>query len=224
MPTIQINKKYNFLTVIEKTKNKNCYYRCLCECGNYKDIQAFQIYSGETKSCGCYSKKLHKEASDAAKTIKIGDKFNSLTALSEEYHNKRSRLVCDFICDCGEILLSKLSYAVKKNKSKSCLRCTSLYKDCHLRTDSHLYMTWSNLKCRCYTAKGEIYDLYGGKGYTVCDDWRNSYINFYNWAMKNNYKDGMVILVDHNLKIYSPETCKLVERSVISKSAKHKKS
>lgn len=51
-----IGMKFGRLTVIEYTgKNNNSrskIYKCLCECGNYKDIARSKLRA-KTKSCGC---------------------------------------------------------------------------------------------------------------------------------------------------------------------------
>ena len=41
----------------EEAKRKQCYWRCKCDCGNYKIVGASNLVKGVTQSCGClYSK------------------------------------------------------------------------------------------------------------------------------------------------------------------------
>lgn len=49
--------KYNRLLVVSHahTTNKRVYWKCLCDCGKTKVVQASQLKSGKTKSCGCYN-------------------------------------------------------------------------------------------------------------------------------------------------------------------------
>jgi hypothetical protein len=62
MPTKRIDlvgQKFHKLTVIEfnhTTKKGASYYRCLCDCGVEKVINAKNFKQGQTFSCGCYSK------------------------------------------------------------------------------------------------------------------------------------------------------------------------
>ena len=46
---------------------------------------------------------------------------------------------------------------------------------------------------RCTNEKVPNYSSYGAKGVTVCDEWKNDLMSFYNWAIKNGYKDNLSI-------------------------------
>lgn len=41
-----------------------------------------------------------------------------------------------------------------------------------------LYSIWAGIKGRCYTKTNRSYDLYGGRGITVCERWLNDYKTF----------------------------------------------
>ena len=45
-------------------------------------------------------------------------------------------------------------------------------------TDHPLYKTWENMKSRCYNPNATGYSNYGGRGVTVCEEWRNSFKKF----------------------------------------------
>ncbi len=59
-----VGKKFNKLTVIDFAyiKKKHTYWQCICECGNIAIIESYNLKSGNTKSCGCYFKKIVKKA------------------------------------------------------------------------------------------------------------------------------------------------------------------
>jgi len=55
--------KFNHLTVVglhHKDNRWRRHYLCRCDCGDEKIIQGSLLTSGNTKSCGCYGKKLRK--------------------------------------------------------------------------------------------------------------------------------------------------------------------
>lgn len=57
---------------------------------------------------------------------------------------------------------------------------------------------------RCYEYEGS----YRAKGITVCREWRSSFDNFKNWAIKSGYQDGLSIDRIDNNKGYYPDNCK----------------
>jgi len=42
------------------------------------------------------------------------------------------------------------------------------------------YRAWIGMKRRCYNKSYDHYQAYGGRGITVCDKWKNSYVAFLN--------------------------------------------
>lgn len=81
-----------------------------------------------------------------------------------------------------------------------------------------LYKIWQNMKSRCYCKSATRYERYGGRGITVCDEWRNNFMAFYNWAYSNGYKDGLSIeRIDIDLG-YMPGNCKWILKSEQSKN------
>lgn len=84
----------------------------------------------------------------------------------------------------------------------------------HGLTNHPLYGIWSAMKRRCSVKKGKDYELYVKRGVKVCDEWKNSFESFYNWAISNGYKKGMQLDKDSipfkqgkEGLLYSPDTC-----------------
>ena len=69
---------------------------------------------------------------------------------------------------------------------------------------------WKNMKKRCYNSNCDRYKSYGGRGITVCAEWINDFMRFYEWAMKNGYEENLSIdRIDVNGN-YEPTNCRFL--------------
>lgn len=59
----------------------------------------------------------------------------------------------------------------------------------HKQTKTKLYHIYAKMKQRCYDKNDSAYKNYGGRGIEVCKEWLADYMNFYNWAVNNGYKE-----------------------------------
>jgi hypothetical protein len=60
------------------------------------------------------------------------------------------------------------------------------------------------------------YHRYGGRGITICDEWKDSFIKFYEWVVTNGYKEGLQIDRIDNDGNYEPGNCRFVTARVNS--------
>lgn len=94
-------------------------------------------------------------------------------------------------------------------------KCECQYKtEHHGQTGTPLYRAWSALVCRCVSERNENFENYGGRGITVCEEWRNSFKSFADWSMENGFKEGLSIDRIDNNKGYSPDNCRWVTMKV----------
>lgn len=124
-------------------------------------------------------------------------------------------------CECGTQKIFFLS-SLTRGLTKSCGCYRSLksssknFKHGLIKTD--LYSVLAGMKRRCYNKKEISYKYYGAVGIKVCDEWRNDFMAFYNWAVVNGYKKGLQIDRKNGAGDYEPGNCRWVTSLVNSRN------
>lgn len=197
------NHRFSRLLVLSYLGNSK--YECSCDCGNLKDVGAYDLMKGKVKSCGCLSKE---------KVLNIvGQRFEKLMVLEKVVKDNsiHSFFLCR--CDCGEEKVIR-GKDLTAGKVKSCGNHTveSIKKanTTHGDSKSRLYNIHKSMIARCYRKSDKRFDDYGGRGISVYDGWMGDggYLKFKSWAMSNGYSDQLTIDridVDGN---YEPNNCR----------------
>lgn len=86
------------------------------------------------------------------------------------------------VCECGNEC-DRLGNGLRRGSVNSCgclvaennraLRLT------HGMTKTPIYKVWRGMINRCHNPNQPHYERYGGRGIYVCDEWRNSFAQFY---------------------------------------------
>ena len=121
-----------------------------------------------------------------------------------------------FRCFCGEEFTATL-YNINSGLQKSC-GCIRRRKNVtHGFSKDRLYKIWKNMLYRCNNPKVKNY---GGRGITVCSEWRDNYVTFREWALENGYSDNLSIdriNVDGN---YEPSNCRWTTATVQNRNTR----
>lgn len=158
----------------------------------------------------------------ARKRFLPNQRFGRLV-VSHESTIRRHGILWVCRCDCGNLALINSGDLGSGNvKSCGCLRKENIRRigkanKKHGERAGHkrntLYSIWLSIKTRCYNPKSKDYKYWGGKGITVCVEWKNNYLAFKNWALVHGYKEGLTIDRINSHAGYSPENCQFLTRS-----------
>ena len=137
----------------------------------------------------------------------IGTKINRLTIIEDLGRIENARKV-KALCECGKLVQISV-YSILNNNTKSC-GCFNREKMTKHGFNGHpLHFLWKNVLSRCASFKKK--NDYGSIGVRVCDEWKNDFMAFYNWAI-DKWRPGLELDKDKLSKIkpgklYSPEFC-----------------
>lgn len=145
-----------------------------------------------------------------------GQQFGRLTVIKRaEDKNKTVMWICK--CDCGNIKIiagKHLRYGLISSCGCYQLEDRHNHTATHRMSKTRLYKTWLDMRDRCYRTKNKSYVDYGGKGITVCSNWKNAFEPFCKWALASGYTDDLTIDRINSKGNYEPSNCRWVKRDV----------
>lgn len=132
----------------------------------------------------------------------VGKRYGHLTIVG--YSQKKF----DCICDCGNAHRVKPTHLLA-GRVKTCgLSCEFHQEQYDRRSRERLYSVWSGMLARCYNQNAQGYRIYGGRGISVCNEWKNDFWAFNKWGIENGYKPGLSIDRIDGDGNYEPSNCR----------------
>lgn len=152
---------------------------------------------------------------------RTNERYNHWTILYvDEHYNSKHKKYCVCRCDCGR-LYKREYFKLKYGIVAQC-------RECYLQTRHHLNNTklhrcWSAMKQRCYNKKEKAYKDYGARGIKVCEQWKNDFLSFYNWATTHGYSDNLSIDRINVDGDYCPKNCRWTDQHTQSANTRKPK-
>ena len=126
---------------------------------------------------------------------------------------KHRRWICK--CECGNI--KSISGTALREGQISCGCLISTLKTTHGGCGTRLYSVWRAMLDRCKNQKIKTYELYGGRGISVCKEWSESFETFRKWAIESGYNEDAprgkttIDRIDVNGN-YEPSNCRICDQ------------
>lgn len=232
---VEPGDRYNHWTIIgdaapykDKKGNTSRRVKAKCVCGKTSNIILTTLVCGKTKSCGCKIDYSHLIVTPESIVLPLDIKqvnrrdIGEWKVLKEISYKRKKDLsierVVEVQCSCGYIKTCNYSSI---NRSKSCFKCsTKNIKPRFTKEEQTLKASirsrYGAMLSRCYNPSDKAYVSYGGRGITVCDEWKSSYKSYYNWCISKglSFNNMSTLEVDRrdNDNGYSPENCQLITK------------
>ena len=123
-----IGMEFGMLTVIAEAESRKGKARwlCRCVCGNTVTVNAYDLRSGNTKTCGCSRKEANAKSGMARRGVPSGRlldltglRFGRLVVISHAGKSEKGVHLWHCQCDCGNVVVIR-GDVLRYGQTKSC--------------------------------------------------------------------------------------------------------
>lgn len=132
----------------------------------------------------------------------------SLSELSTQKSKYQNNASLDKIIEICNLAKNFDLMQDKRNK----YNINGVKKEYHSNIIQKIRIRWKGMIERCHNTEKYNYSSYGGRGIYVCDEWKNDFDNFYNWAINNGFEQHLQIDRIDNDGNYEPSNCRWVTK------------
>lgn len=143
-----------------------------------------------------------------------GERYGKLVVMeeAEPIYSKTGKMIRRWKCkcDCGNTTIVR--HGDLRNGSTASCGCYNYEKESVVKTHGYshtkLGRVFDGMKQRCNNPNNKNYEKYGGRGIRICTEWLNDPKIFFDWAIKNGYKEGLSIDRINVNGNYEPDNCR----------------
>jgi hypothetical protein len=147
-------------------------------------------------------------------------RYGALIVVRDSGQTSNRIKIWECLCDCGETYLVRQD-SLKSGATTCCKKCrykkttkhgqSGRTNDDKTSIGNITYRSWVYMKSRCYNPNHKDYPHYGEKGIIVCESWKNSFENFFDYMGERPSKEYSLDRIDVNGN-YEPGNCKWSNR------------
>lgn len=206
-------------------------FNCICVCGKKKSVNRNSLTTGQSKSCGCQGR-VKKEKVKLIPEDTDVEIWKQCFTFSNYYISNLGRVYSirlqTYLKESDSI----------KTKNLELLKIKELYRTFYGAYDEkHITLFYEGEPCaenirtreintvrytklkgvynsmhnRCYRVTNKSYPTYGAKGVKIEESF-NTFHKFFDWAIKNGYKEGLEIDRIESDKGYCSSNCRFITK------------